>query len=982
MRKLMLILGVVVFNILGLHSQEILSEYDKGATIFNPYPLCAINGQSYSGTLPDGKFGDQPKIPCDSGSTENPIWFSFTPCSTDVSFTVTSSGCLNADGTPGGGLQVGVYHSQVIDTLKANLGSIQRDDAGDVLCFSGDGAISVAAGTFIAGNTYYLLIDGLFGNNCDFQIHFNSGFLNGLPNAELIKVTTPDSVNGCAPQSFDLNIDFLDYFKEELCVLSSISSLSPDKIYTYQVEPDAYPISYKHNLKSRNQLKISLNIEDEYHGDINVKIDFSDDLPILNCLDDYIISIPVNLMKPVEIENEFFVCKSEFPFTTTVSDDINLGEFTFSDYGVYHFDYLGDTCATVNLMVSPPLPDTTDIGKIIICKDDCFTINNQEFCTAGIHSILVDEDCNKYEKFDLVFNEATSNLPQSITLNCDNPTQYFELNVNSNLVSESCTWKNSDNTVISTEFNVTFSEAGIYTAIVDFSTANGICSQSFEVLVESDENLPEFTLSATEITCSEPISVIAIETTNEIDHYEFSGTKLNGSDDKKILVDKTGQYIVTIYGINGCKSSKTIVVKENLDLPKINIEREPISCYFPVSKLQYTSDKNIVKTEWWHEGTMVSEEFDYNADEAGQYILHLEAENGCSLDTIFNFENISRILDIKMAQSSQWNCNTTELELFNNSSDLVNTEYWWSEDGINYIPFTNSIHITKNTPIYLKALDLESGCINENILPIDLNENNIQDVIYNYFSPLCIDEEFGGMEIEKITGGTLPFRFFLNGNEIDSAEPLESMLPGSYTLQIKDNYDCPYGIEFEIESPETFYLQGKQLYRLKYDQKAAMKVYTNLTLDKTLEFTWWNEDEELVGTGSEVEYGRNKSEKLRVDLENIDGCIISMFINLEFSNEVEWVYPNIFSPNGDGNNDIFSVSGYGPPFEIMTFQIFDRYGGLMYENKDFEPNENPMAWDGKFYGRYAQPGVYVFMLRYVLNSGEEKILTGDITIIR
>ena len=91
--------------------------------------------------------------------------------------------------------------------------------------------------------------------------------------------------------------------------------------------------------------------------------------------------------------------------------------------------------------------------------------------------------------------------------------------------------------------------------------------------------------------------------------------------------------------------------------------------------------------------------------------------------------------------------------------------------------------------------------------------------------------------------------------------------------------------------------------------------------------------------------------------------------------------PNVFSPNNDNVNDVFTVS-YGADLNVtgMEGSIFDRWGNLVYQS-----STNPFSWDGRFAGDEMQPGVFVYMLKIVfLADGVERqmALTGDITLLR
>ncbi len=80
--------------------------------------------------------------------------------------------------------------------------------------------------------------------------------------------------------------------------------------------------------------------------------------------------------------------------------------------------------------------------------------------------------------------------------------------------------------------------------------------------------------------------------------------------------------------------------------------------------------------------------------------------------------------------------------------------------------------------------------------------------------------------------------------------------------------------------------------------------------------------------------------------------------------------PNVFTPNGDGSNDYFVITGieYVPNCQLM---IFNRWGKKIYESSDYKND-----WDG---GNSAD-GVYY----YIFNLPEGKITSyhGTVTILR
>lgn len=90
--------------------------------------------------------------------------------------------------------------------------------------------------------------------------------------------------------------------------------------------------------------------------------------------------------------------------------------------------------------------------------------------------------------------------------------------------------------------------------------------------------------------------------------------------------------------------------------------------------------------------------------------------------------------------------------------------------------------------------------------------------------------------------------------------------------------------------------------------------------------------------------------------------------------------PNTFSPNGDGSNDVFYPRGTGLQ-RVKLLRIFDRWGEVVFENKDFPVNDPLSGWDGTFKGRKPQPDVYIYQIEVFCDNGEIIKLAGNISLI-
>ncbi|CAL1518135.1 gliding motility-associated C-terminal domain-containing protein [Chitinophaga sp. MM2321] len=88
-------------------------------------------------------------------------------------------------------------------------------------------------------------------------------------------------------------------------------------------------------------------------------------------------------------------------------------------------------------------------------------------------------------------------------------------------------------------------------------------------------------------------------------------------------------------------------------------------------------------------------------------------------------------------------------------------------------------------------------------------------------------------------------------------------------------------------------------------------------------------------------------------------------------------FPNAFSPNGDGRNDVFRPIVRGPMFSY-ELRIFNRWGELIFLSAD-----DHKGWDGKYKGSPVDVGTYVWWLTYKKAAGgSANIIKGEVTVIR
>jgi gliding motility-associated-like protein len=87
--------------------------------------------------------------------------------------------------------------------------------------------------------------------------------------------------------------------------------------------------------------------------------------------------------------------------------------------------------------------------------------------------------------------------------------------------------------------------------------------------------------------------------------------------------------------------------------------------------------------------------------------------------------------------------------------------------------------------------------------------------------------------------------------------------------------------------------------------------------------------------------------------------------------------PEAFSPNGDGDNDIFKVFGKLPRISTFQMSIYNRWG-----NEVFNTTDILTLWDGNVSNTEAPPGMYYYKLYSKFINGFEFSKRGSVILLR
>jgi gliding motility-associated-like protein len=245
----------------------------------------------------------------------------------------------------------------------------------------------------------------------------------------------------------------------------------------------------------------------------------------------------------------------------------------------------------------------------------------------------------------------------------------------------------------------------------------------------------------------------------------------------------------------------------------------------------------------------------------------------------------------------------------------------------------------------------------------------------------CFGERDGMIDIIP-EGGTSPFRYRIDNDNFITNTRVIGLFAGEYQIEVEDANGCRYRTTATINEPAEFRVDAGPDLTINFGDSISLAATTE-NAQGIVEFVWL---EPYFGTLNCTECPSPlASPEATLDYEiyvvDENGCEASDFLRLFVEKPQLAVVPTGFTPNGDTTNDLLLVHGR-PGTQVVRFQVFDRWGELVYEAADFPINDEAVGWDGTYRGEPMGSGVYLWLIEVTHQDGSNEVIRGQTTLIR
>lgn len=479
----------------------------------------------------------------------------------------------------------------------------------------------------------------------------------------------------------------------------------------------------------------------------------------------------------------------------------------------------------------------------------------------------------------------------------------------------------------------TFSAIGTYVITLTVTTDDG-CTHTFEKeIIIYEEPILDAIFNDPTCTGFSDGSITAFveggSGTFDIEITDEDGTVLNADGSNTANILSAGTYYINVVDGSGCSAEATVILTDPLPLLPYYRVVEPLCYgdpgYIVIDSVQGEAINNAISYFW---APVTDVPNGYEADSVnvtgGTYILTINDERGCS-----------NVVEIEMGQPDEliftsdlgYDPAYCRLYGYQNGNGQVyggatggtgTPEYLW-EDLQTGDTEDNSTWGGRNPGDYRLTVTDDNGCMIDTVITVD-SLNPIAD--FNVISD----------QLNEDLKGTAPVEAVFENQSLYFANPNNPLADTTFFWNL-DTANADYFIvEDYFFMPDTIYTAKGQTY----------EVVVCLTA------------------------------------QNKNGCSDTECKTLTIFEPINFVKVNIFTPNGDGNNDIFTFSQYAASISEFYCVIVNRWGVQVGEITNIAD-----GWDGTdMNGDPVLDGVYFYKYEATADNGESLSGQGNVTVAK
>ncbi|HMQ47688.1 MAG TPA: gliding motility-associated C-terminal domain-containing protein [Saprospiraceae bacterium] len=537
--------------------------------------------------------------------------------------------------------------------------------------------------------------------------------------------------------------------------------------------------------------------------------------------------------------------------------------------------------------------------------------------------------------------------------------------------------------------------AGTYLLTV-LNTDYNCLSQEAEVFVADNTDEPVVVLEVLDILDCTTSTVVIDGTGSETGTgvvYEWFDGNMNpiaNADSPILQASSADTYTLLVSDtLSGCTALESVEVQEDIAYPFAeagmpqHLDCEILEVTLNNQGSTFGPDITFIWTD--ANGGFIGVDSAVQVTEPGWYFLQVSDEvNNCSnMDSVLVTQDIA-VPVANAGQDQELNCLITAIALNGTGSTLGSgISYSWAYGNLDNIVGQGLNYQAEEVgTYYLIVYDAENDCSDTDAVLVTEDETQPSDLLLAIDDPTCFGDTDGSIILQNVVGGTPPYQYSFNGQPYGNNTAFLNLGAGTYTIDVLDAMGCEFELEAFIEDGNDLYLELGDDIPISLGESATIIAQVNIGEDEISSLNWKFIDSLDCEICLSVTVSPLQTTQYFVDLVDENGCTISDDITVFVDKRKSIFVPNIFSPNGDGANDVFMIQSGPDVVKINEFQVYNRWGEPVFEVYNFPPNVAIYGWDGTHRGELSNSAVFVWFAEVEFEDGEVVLFKGDVTLMR
>jgi large repetitive protein len=421
-----------------------------------------------------------------------------------------------------------------------------------------------------------------------------------------------------------------------------------------------------------------------------------------------------------------------------------------------------------------------------------------------------------------------------------------------------------------------------------------------------------------------------------------------------------GTYTVTVQNASGCTASTTVTINTGGTSPAVATTTvTPLTCTTNTGSITVNAPLGAEYTYSIDGGTTYQPGATFAGLTPGAYQIMVMNAGGCTSTT-------SQITVAPSPVPAEAQTVITQPTCFDNQGTVVITApngsgYTYSINGTNFQNGTTFINLNPGT--YTVTVSNLSGCTSTTQVVINEAPVTPSAPVTSVTAPTC-DSNGGVITVTSPTGSQ--YTYSIDGTNYQASATFSALAPGSYTVTVMSSGGCttqgtPVVINEATGTLNIAASEGCEEMADGTNHYILHAMAQNGSFDENnVNYIWTNEAGIVVGTDSTFDataYTNNNDFdasdyplQFLVTISTAGGCtgVAQYVVNGTFCD-----VPKGVSPNNDGKNDNFDISG----MNATKVSIFNRYGQEIYSMANYTNQ-----WHGQDKGGDAPSGTYYYVI--------------------